>query len=431
MTSKRTTSQRANIGSELRRWRQHRGLSLRELGRIVHYEHSRLWKIEAGRSPISRDLAALCDTALDTGGALTATLGPAKPAQIPAAPILVGREDTLATLTSCLHDQPPGTPNVAAIDGPAGVGKTALALRWAHDIAERYADGQLYADLRGFAPDGHRDQVSVHEVLEEFLSALGAPAIPATLKQRIGLFRTMTANRNIMVILDNVASEEQIEPLVPASAGSLLIVTSRRALILVEGRLGATRATLPPLAELDAINLLQTLIGRTRTTAEPDAMKALARQCGHLPLALHAAADQLLAHPLRQILTLVDELEDGAHRLPYGDTTDVATVLSWSCRDLHPDTARLFRVLGAHDGTHLNVAAIAAMARVSVSSAWRQLQPLIMLHLVAVERDGIVRLPAPVRSYARNLANAGDGSGSVHVFQPSGRSAQACAVAHH
>jgi hypothetical protein len=122
---------------------------------------------------------------------------------------------------------------------------------------------------------------------------------------------------------------------------------------------------------------------------------------------------------------LVDELEDGAHRLPYGDTTDVATVLSWSCRDLHPDTARLFRVLGAHDGTHLNVAAIAAMARVSVSSAWRQLQPLIMLHLVAVERDGIVRLPAPLRSYARNLANADDGSGPVHVFQPSGRSAQA------
>lgn len=398
-----------DLGGELRKWRRLRNVSLRELGKILHCDHSRVWKIENNRLPLTHEVAELCDTALETGGALVAAVADAqeviKPAQLPAAPArLVGRDGELALLTAGSCVRPHGTPTVVAIDGPAGVGKTALALRWAHDIADEYRDGQLYADLRAFAPDGIQAAVSVEGILEEFLTALGVHAVPATTEQRARLFRSLTANRRLLVVLDNVTSMEEIGPLLPASPGCGVVVTSRRALARLAGQLGATRVTLRPLAESDAVDLVRSLIGAARTDAEFAAVTALVRRCGHLPLALHAAADQIAVYPHRPVVGLVDELAEEVHTLHVGESADLASVFSWSCRGLESDVVRVFRLLGLHDGEHLSVAALAALAGVTVPFARRSLHALATVHLVGVDGNKMVRLQAPVRAYARELA---------------------------
>lgn len=398
-----------DLGDELRKWRRLRNVSLRAMGKILHCDHSRVWKIENNRLPLTHEVAVLCDTALDTGGALVAAVADAqeviKPAQLPAAPArLVGRDGELAVLTAGTRVRSHGTPTVVAVDGPAGVGKTALALRWAHDIAGEYRDGQLYADLRAFAPDGTRDGVSVEGILEEFLTALGVHAVPATAEQRARLFRSLIANRRLLVVLDNVASVEEIAPLLPASHGCGVVVTSRRALARLTGQLGATRVTLRPLAESDAVDLVRSVIGSARTDAEFAAVTALARRCGRLPLALHAAAEQIAVYPHRPVVGLLDDLAQEVHTLHVGESANLAAVFSWSCRDLEPDVVRVFRLLGLHGGEHLSMAALAALAGVTVPFARRALHALATVHLVAVDGDQMVRLLGPVRAYARELA---------------------------
>lgn len=138
-----------DLGGELRKWREKRRVSLRAMGKILHCDHSRVWKIETNRLPMTNEVAEVCDTALNTGGALVAALADAqeviKPAQLPVAPArLVGRDEELAALTAGARDRPHWTPTIVAIDGPAGVGKTALALRWAHDIASQYKIGRAH-----------------------------------------------------------------------------------------------------------------------------------------------------------------------------------------------------------------------------------------------------------------------------------------------
>lgn len=395
-------------GEVLRAWRTKRGLSLRAMGKILSCDHSRVWKIENGRMPMTFGVAEAGDWALDTGGALVAAVSNVqksiRPAQLPAAPaLLVGRNDELATLAAAIRDRPQGTPVVVAIDGPAGVGKTALALRWTHDVAHQYVDGQLYANLRGFAPAEHRAQVTVHAVLEEFLVALGAGSMPKTTEQRAALFRSLVADRKVLVLLDNVAGAHDIWSLLPASARCAVVVTSRRALSGLVGEVGATRVTVRPLAELDAVTLVSQTIGVPRADAETTAVTKLTRLCGHLPLALHAAAEQIAIHPQRLVTGLVTELAEDDYRLGVGEITDLATVFSWSYRDMDPDAARLFRLLGLHRGEHLSVAAAAALAGITVPFARRLLHRLAAIHLIDIDSHGLVQLHDLVGAYARVL----------------------------
>lgn len=299
-------------------------------------------------------------------------------------------------------------PAIVAIDGPAGVGKTALALRWAHDMASQYIDGQLYADLRAFAPESSQEEASVHGILEEFLTALGVAAVPATTEQRARLFRSLTANRRLLVVLDNVASLEEIAPLLPASPGCGVVVTSRRALTRLAGQLGATRVTVQPLTEPHAIDLVRNLIGAPRADTDIAAVTKLTHDCGRLPLVLHAAAEQIAVYPHRPVRGLAEELAEEVPRLNVGESVDLAAVFSWSYRDLEPGAARVFRLLGLHSGDHLSVAAIAALAGVSVPLASRLLHPLATVHLVTVDGSGMVHLLAPVHAYARELVAAED-----------------------
>jgi transcriptional regulator with XRE-family HTH domain len=398
-----------NLGGELARWRGDAGLSLRELANVVHYSYSYLSRIETGKVPLNRKVAEACDAALKTNGGLVAALEDAardtiRPAQLPLAPPhLVGRKAEIDAMTAATYGRPRGTPAVIVIDGPHGVGKTALALRWAHQVKDQYVDGQLYADLRGFAPPG--EAVSADAVLTEFLAAMGAPKIPDTLGQRAKLYRTLLAGRKVLILLDNAADSRDLEPLLPASADCAVVVTSRRVLIGLVGELGATRIAVSPLAEEDSIDLLRQRIGDTRANAEAESVATLARLCAHLPLALRAAADQLIICPHRSVADLVDELAENDQQAGVLEMADLRKVISWSYHTLMPDEARLFRLMGLRVGAHLSVAAVAALAGVTRMKARRLLQALVSVHLVTFESD-VLRLPQLTHSYAQELAAA-------------------------
>jgi transcriptional regulator with XRE-family HTH domain len=396
-----------NLGGELARLRRNADLSLRDLEKAIHYSYSYLSRIENGKVPLNHKVAQACDAALKTNGALVAALEDAArdtipPAQLPPAPpLLVGRKAELDAMSEGTNGRPRGTPAVIVIDGQAGVGKTALALRWAHQVAKQYEDGQLYADLRGFAPPG--EAVSADAVLEEFLTAMGAPSIPDTLGQRTKLYRTLLAERKVLIVLDNAAHHGQIEPLLPASADCVVVVTSRSVLVDLVGGLGATRVVVVPLTEEDSIDLMRQRIGEARANAEVESVATLVQLCAHLPLALRAATDQLITCPHRSVADLVDELVENDEQTGVLEIGDLRTVMSWSYHRLGADEARMFRLMGLYTGAHMSVAAVAALAGITRTKARRLLHALASVHLVTFDSDDILRLPPLIHTYAQEL----------------------------
>lgn len=399
----------ANLGAELAMWRERSKLKYRGLAALIPCEHSLLWKIEHGKASLTREMAAKCDRAMDTGGALVAAWeaahGRGRPAQLPPTLAnLVGREPELAALAAGLADRPPGTPRVVAIDGPAGSGKTALALQWAHQVRDQFADGQLYVDLGGFAEPERR--VTVDEVLEGFLTALDASRIPATTAGRAALYRSMLAGRRVLVVLDNASDAEFVDQLLPASPTCGVVVTSRRALTRLVAHVGATRVTVGPLAEPDSVALLRRLVDPGRADAEPEALAMLAGLCGHLPLALRAAADQIAMYPHRPIIDLVEDIqEDDIAVLNALETIDLRQTFSRSYAQVCPDAAHMFRLIGLHRGPGIHTTAVAALAGMTRSQAGRVLNKLALVHLVDIDADDVVHLPLLVRAYAHDLAD--------------------------
>lgn len=394
-----------SLAAELKRWRDRRGLSYRSLARRVACEHSHLWKIEHGKAVLTREMAEACDHALGAGGALIAAWvnaqGTVRPAQLPIAPARVlGRDAELATLRGQMDARTRGVPAVFAIDGPAGVGKTTLAVRWAHEVADKYVDGQLYADLGGFAPPGRL--VTVSAVLERFLAAMGATSIPDTTAERAALYRSLLAERKVLVVLDNVAEAGKVEPLLPATAGCAVVVTSRRVLSVLVAQVGATRLTLKPLAENDSIALLSQVIGEPRATAEPASVAKLARLCGHLPVALRLAAEQVATYPRRPVAELVDELLEAEQHSSMLDILDLRPVLSWSYDQLGPEAGHLFRLLGLNP--RLTASALATLTGLTLPQVRGLLHQLASIHLVDIGHDNVLRLPALTCAYARELA---------------------------
>ncbi|SMC92907.1 ATP-binding protein [Kibdelosporangium aridum] len=399
------------FGRELRRLRTRRGLSLQKLAELVNYTRGYIGKVETGDKPPTTELARRCDQVLEASGqliALATSEGLPRLAQLPAAAAtFVGREHQLSQLDLALSGDMTGTPWTVAIDGPPGVGKTALALRLAHQVKDRFPDGQLYVDLHGYSPDGQPSRPDV--VLEEFLVALGtsAAAIPSSTSQRAALYRSLLDGSRILLVLDNARDSRQIEHLLPGSAGCGVIVTSRM-------RLGGLpirqdqRITLGPLSEEESILLLRTVIGTSRTDDEPEATAGLARRCGHLPLALRIAAERVATHPHHSVDELADELGAEEERLDVLSTDDdsvaVRTVFSWSYRDLSGEAARMFRLIGLHRGPHLSVHAAAAMADIPVPHARRLLDRLVGVHLVQGLGGGRYRCHDLLRVYAAERA---------------------------
>ena len=343
------------------------------------------------------------------------------PAQLPAdVDVFTGRTAELAELDRYL----PSTPEypsavgagstavvISAVSGTAGVGKTALALRWAHRVRAKFSDGQLYVNLRGYDPDR---PLSAADVLAGFLRALGVagPDIPPEVDERAASYRSLLDGRRILIVLDNASSVEQVRPLLPGTPSALVMVTSRDSLAGLVARHGARRLDLDLLPPEDAVALLRALIGE-RVAAEPDEAAMLAGQCARLPLALRVAAELAAARPTTSLTHLVEELADQQRRLDLLDAggdprTAVRAVFSWSYQNLPDEAARAFRLLGLHPGPDLDPYAAAALTHVSVEQAQHLLDLLARTHLIGPTDHDRYGMHDLLRAYATDLAAGED-----------------------
>jgi len=335
--------------------------------------------------------------------------GSLPPQQLPpAARHFSGRSAELVALRR-ITDEPAGTgwPAIIAVTGAAGVGKTALALRWAHEVAFRFPDGQLHADLRGYDPGS---PVPPAEVLARFLRSLGMPGaeIPADQTERAARFRSLLTGQRVLVVLDNARSAEHIRPLLPATPGCAVVVTSRDSLAGLVVRDGAQRLDLDLLPLTDAVHLLRSLIGG-RVDADPAAAQTLAVECARLPLALCAAAELAAACPAAPLAELVRQLSDRHQRLDLLDgggdpRTALRAVFSWSYRHLDRDSARALRLLGLHPGIDIEPYAGAALMGTTVAQARRLLTALARAHLIRPVGPARYVMHDLLRMYAAELA---------------------------
>jgi DNA-binding SARP family transcriptional activator len=341
---------------------------------------------------------------------------PSVPRQLPAAVRgFTGRGAELAALTRILDEASadrPGTVVISAIGGTAGVGKTALALHWAHQVAGRFADGQLYVNLRGFDPSGV--PMAAAEAVRGLLDALGVPPdrIPLLPEAQAGLYRSLLADRKMLIVLDNARDEQQARPLLPASPASLVIVTSRNQLGGLAAADQARLLSLDVLGHDEAVQMLTARIGTARVAAEPAAVEEIAALCGRLPLALAVAAARAETRPGFSLAALAAELRDQAGRLDALDAGDpaasVRAVFSWSYRQLSAEAARMFRLLGLHSGPDISAPAAASLAAVDKSRARYLLAVLTRAHLVAEHVPGRYALHDLMRVYASDQARDTD-----------------------
>jgi DNA-binding SARP family transcriptional activator/Flp pilus assembly protein TadD len=338
---------------------------------------------------------------------------PPGPAQLPAdVRAFTGRTSELATLDRVLApsggDEPPLT--VVLLSGTAGVGKSALAVRWAHRIRDAFPDGQLYVNLRGYDAE---QPVAVGDALAGFLTALGVRGaeIPPGVDERAGRYRSELTGRRMLVLLDNASSVEQVRPLLPGTGSCLVLITSRDSLPGMVALHGAERINLDLLPLADAVVLLRRLIG-DRVDREPERAEDLAAACARLPLALRIAAELAAARADVSLAELVGELGDHRLRLDLLDAGDpraqVRAVFSWSYQNLPADAARVFRLLGLHPGEGLHGDAVAALTGTGAGEARRLLGVLVRASLVHVGPGGRYGSHDLLRAYAGELAAAHD-----------------------
>ena len=280
---------------------------------------------------------------------------------------------------------------------------------WAHRVADRFPDGQLYVNLRGYDPDR---PVTAGDALARFLRALGVPGqdIPPEADERAARYRSLLSGRRALVVLDNAGSVEQVRPLLPGTPSCTVVVTSRDSLAGLVAREGAQRLDLDLLAREDTFGLLRTLIGH-RVDAEPSAAEALAEYCCQLPLALRVAAELAIARPACSLAELADELADQQRRLDMLDAvgdprTAVRGVFSWSCGYLDGGTARAFGLMGLHPGADLDCYAMAALVGIGLERAASALDVLTRAHLIQRAGPSRYAMHDLLRAYARELAVA-------------------------
>ncbi|HET7013443.1 MAG TPA: BTAD domain-containing putative transcriptional regulator [Streptosporangiaceae bacterium] len=337
------------------------------------------------------------------------------PAQLPlTVPGFAGRAVELARLDSVLaqaeRERPAGSVAVAisAVSGTAGVGKTALALHWAHQVAAGFPDGQLYVNLRGFGPDGQ--PADPGEAIRGFLDGFGVPegSIPAGVQAQAAMYRSLVAGKRVLVLLDNARDAEQVRPLLPGSPGCLVIVTSRDDLAGLVAAEGAHPVSLDLLTTEEASDLLARRLGEARVTAEPEALGQIIDRCARLPLALAIAAARAAARPAFPLAAIAAELHETTAALdPFAGTdlaTDVRAVFSWSCQALSDDAARLFRLLGLHPGPDISVNAAASLAGLSSGQARQLLAELARANLLLEYAPARYSFHDLLRAYASELA---------------------------
>ncbi|MEU7592922.1 helix-turn-helix domain-containing protein [Streptomyces sp. NPDC039022] len=416
------------FGALLHSLRQGAGLTQEELAQAAGISVRALSYMERGhsRGPQRRTVSALATTLrLSPQDARElerlASLG--RPRRAPAKEVLppVAVVDTVAGAPDLLPRAPRGFHGRAAelaavsraaageapvclVIGPAGVGKTALVLHWAHHSRARFPDGQLYADLRGFGDQG---EPSLMEVLREFLPALGVAhgRIPQSANGAAALFRSLAADRRLLVVLDNARDSEQVRPLLPGGRRCVTVVTSRHRLPGLIVTDTARPVAVDVLGPREGTLLLAEVLGAERVRAEPAAARRLAELCGGLPLALRVAAARLAQRPAWPLGAMAAELSDETRRLSLLEVEDtgVRAALRVTLHQLPGPVSRLFAHLGRHPGTHVDRYAAAALADTDPVAAEACLERLAVAHLVTETAPGRWTMHDLVRLYARSL----------------------------
>ncbi|MEV7613327.1 BTAD domain-containing putative transcriptional regulator [Streptomyces sp. NPDC089799] len=341
----------------------------------------------------------------------------------PDVPGFTGREAELGALDSLVGaSEEDRSSAIGLITGAAGIGKSGLATRWAFRVAEHFPDGQLFADLRGYDPQ--HDPTRAHEVLSRFLRALGVPAdqIPAEPDDRISLYRSVLADRRVLIVLDNARSYTQLRPLLPGSGKCGVVVTSRDQMEQLVAWPSQARVHLGPLSETESVGLLTTIVGERRIgPARADAVR-LARLCEHLPLALRIAAARLASKPHWPVKFLVARLSDERRRLDelsQGES-QIRASFALSYRYLSSDSARLFRLLGLIEVPDFTAWAAAALLNNEVLDAERLIENLVdaqFLEVVSMDATGQLRyrFNGLLRLYASECAELDESEPDRHA----------------
>ncbi|MEV8378901.1 BTAD domain-containing putative transcriptional regulator [Kribbella sp. NPDC056861] len=337
------------------------------------------------------------------------------PQQLPSGTVcFTGRHEALAALTRLLPSAQRARPIVVAgVHGAGGVGKTALAVHWAHLVRDRFPDGQLFLDLRGYGPGA---PMTPGAALDLLLSGLGVPVdqIPASIDARSTLLRTHLADRRMLIVLDNALNAGQVRPLLPGSS-SLVLVTSRNRLRGLVVHHDAHQIGLDALRPAESIELIERLMP-TSATADGEAGPAeLAELCGHLPLALRIAASHHDRDRPNQVPALLTELREEQSRLDAlqfdDESAGIRAVFSWSYRALDPASAQLFRLLGTLPTPDITPPAAAALAGITPSEARRLMNRLVEAHLLEERRPDRYEQHDLLRLYAGELAEEHDAAG--------------------
>jgi tetratricopeptide (TPR) repeat protein len=374
------------------------GLGLRDEARAAFTAAAGLRRGRAAVVPVPAETAS-------AGGRVV-------PRQLPApVPGFAGRQHELKLLSELLG-RPGGTAVITALNGTAGVGKTALAVYWAHQVAGEFPDGQLFVNLRGFDPAG--TPVMPADAVRVLLEALHVPAdrLPVTVEAQLGLYRSLLAGQRKLIVLDNACDEAQVRPLLPDSPTCRVVVTSRNELTGLAAIEAARLLTLGVLTEAEALGLLGQRLGAERVGSEPGATARIISSCARLPLALSIIAarsamrpDLPLAH-IAADLTAQRDLE--AFAAGPDPAADLRASFSWSCRQLDADAARAFRLAGLHPGPDLDRHAVAALTGTKPEQAGHMLATLTRGSLLQPAGPGRHSMHDLLRGYARELTAAQD-----------------------
>ncbi|MFF9480374.1 BTAD domain-containing putative transcriptional regulator [Streptomyces sp. NPDC014733] len=349
-----------------------------------------------------------------SGGASGSGRSGAAPRLLPRPPArFLGREHQLAALTAILTSRTPQESPLAVVAGPAGVGKTACAVQWAHQHAAAFPDGQLFADLRGF---GEGDEAAPAEILRDFLLALGTPPerVPSSAEAASALFRSLVAERRLLVVLDNARGSAQVRPLLPGGPHCATVVTSRSRLDGLVATDWARPVGLQAMGHEEGAALLGAMLGAERVAEDPAAAQELVALCDGLPLALRAAAAQLTARPRWRLARLAAALRDERRRLALlsAEDTGIAAALRMSVARLSADDAQLLSALATSADGHLNSSVAAALAGYDQERTQDALDRLAEMHLVDEESTDVYTISTLTQLFARDERGEKDGPGA-------------------
>jgi tetratricopeptide (TPR) repeat protein len=354
--------------------------------------------------------APVDDPLAPTDGSVTVMVPPV-PRQLAAErPGFVGRAAEIERLYRMLgpaKDRGAGRPaDLLVITGPAGVGKTALALHWSRRVVEQFPDGQLWIDLAGY---DRRAAVAPEQALTGVLHALGVRGsdMPPAPADRAALYRSLLDGRRMLIVLDNAGRAEQVRPLLPGAGGSLVLVTSRNELTGLVARENAAVMRLDPLSPAEARQLVELRLGGPRTAAEPAAVDRLIARCGGLPLALVIVAGRAVSRPTLALAALDRQLTRLRRLDGFTDpdaVVDVRTVFSWSYRELSARAAFLFQLLGLHPTTELSISAAASLLGTADADVRAVLDEVVAVHLITERVPDRFAIHDLLHAYAAELA---------------------------